>query len=1049
MATEQKRESSVRLLARGPARLSDAESFRISLDLLPDAAMIYAIDGTILKANAATAKIFEGNEDDFVGKSIYSMSVTDEERTREVVACLVRGKAIRFEIDFLTLKGHQLRLEILNIPLLAPTGEVERVLGFGRDITEQRRTEREQALLAAIVESSEDAIVSLSMDLTILTWNHGAEKLFGFTAAEAIGQPLTLNIPPERHAHALKIIDQLKAHPDQVIRFEGPNVRKDGKRLEVSTVWFAVRDRHGEIAAFSKIQRDITDSKRAENEQRTLAAIVNASGDAIINTLPDNRVLSWNAGAEKLFGIPAKEALGRSILEFVPREEHAQVGAAVADLSRTGKPTNLRLHSLRKDGTPFESWVNFFPTYDAHGNFSGVGAIGRDITEMVELQRQQARLAAIVESSDDAITIVSLDQRISYWNRGAERMFGFTAAEAMGQPFTLHIPHERHAHAREITEQLIAHPDRVVRFEGPNLRRDGARLEVSTVLFAIRDRKGKVLAISAVQRDLTERKRAEREAALLAAIVNSSHDAIINVSSESRIITWNPAAEKAYGYTAAEAIGQGVDLFVPPEDLPQSLAATRRIVETGQPVSLEQTAHRKDGTSFISAASLFPVRNAAGDVISVAGIGRDITRLKQIEKDLREARDYTRGLIESSVDAMVVVGRDLRISDGNEQLAKLTEVPKKILIGSRFDSYFTEPARAAAAIEKTLADGSVINYDLVLRDASGREILVSFNASVFSRAGAVSGIFGVARDVTEPRAIQRKLTEERQYSRSLVESSPDALLVTNSELVLTDVNRQTVHLTSYRREDLVGIRLASIFTEPERVSEVVRRALEAGYVREAEACLLTKAAEEIPVSLNASVFKNADGSTRGVLIGVRNISERKRAETERSLLASIVDASGDAIYSESTDLTITSWNAAAERLFGYNAGEMIGRNVAILVPLARRAEMLEHLSIISRSGKVERFETTRQGKDGSSVDVLLSRSPIFDSSRQRGRLFDHRARHQRSETRRGRIDRGARRRAGGRPGQVGFSRQHESRDPYPAQLGHRHDRSAARYPAQP
>ena len=86
------------------------------------------------------------------------------------------------------------------------------------------------------------------------------------------------------------------------------------------------------------------------------------------------------------------------------------------------------------------------------------------------------------------------------------------------------------------------------------------------------------------------------------------------------------------------------------------------------------------------------------------------------------------------------------------------------------------------------------NYDLVLRDASGREILVSFNASVFSRAGAVSGIFGVARDVTEQRAIQRKLAEERQYSRSLVESSPDALLVTNSELVLTDVNRQTVQL---------------------------------------------------------------------------------------------------------------------------------------------------------------------------------------------------------------------------------------------------------------
>lgn len=325
MATEQRRKPSVQLLARGPARLSDAESFRISLDLLPDAAMIYAIDGTILKANAAAAKIFEANEDEFVGKSIYSMSVVDEERTREVVACLVRGRAIRFEIDFLSLKGHRLRLEILNIPLLAPTGEVERVLGFGRDITEQARTEREQALLAAIVESSDDAITTVTPDLRISYWNRGAEKMFGFTAAEVIGQPLTLNIPPARHAHALEIIDQLKAHPDQVLRFEGPNVRKDGTRLEVSTVWFAVRDRQGEVAAFSKIQRDITESKHAESAQRTLAAIVNASGDAIINTLPDNSVLSWNAGAEKLFGIPAKEALGRSILEFVPGEEHARV----------------------------------------------------------------------------------------------------------------------------------------------------------------------------------------------------------------------------------------------------------------------------------------------------------------------------------------------------------------------------------------------------------------------------------------------------------------------------------------------------------------------------------------------------------------------------------------------------------------------------------------------------------------------------------------------------------------------------------------------------
>ena len=95
-------------------------------------------------------------------------------------------------------------------------------------------------------------------------------------------------------------------------------------------------------------------------------------------------------------------------------------------------------------------------------------------------------------------------------------MYGFTAAEAIGQPFTLHIPPERHAQLLEITSRLLAQPGQVVRSEGANLTKNGALIEVSTVCFAIRDGEGKVVAISAIQRDITERKRAERENAALA-----------------------------------------------------------------------------------------------------------------------------------------------------------------------------------------------------------------------------------------------------------------------------------------------------------------------------------------------------------------------------------------------------------------------------------------------------------------------------------------------------------------------------------------------------
>jgi two-component system sensor histidine kinase/response regulator len=478
--------------------------------------------------------------------------------------------------------------------------------------------------------------------------------------------------------------------------------------------------------------------------------------------------------------------------------------------------------------------------------------------------------------------------------------------------------------------------------------------------------------------DITELSAVEAERDLLASIVRSAHDAIISVSRDNRITSWNPAAEKLYGYSARDALGRGFELYVPSEGLEQVRAAQAEVIATGRTAGFEQRRRRRDGTSFDVWLVAFPTYDAAGNITGSAGIVRDITRQKQTEKELREAHGYTRGLIESSIDAMVVVGRDLRITDLNEQLARLTGLPRKALIGSRFDGYFTDPARAAAAVERTLAEGYVTNYDLVLHAASGKEILVSFNASVFhGPGGGVLGIFGAARDVTEQRATERKLKAERQYSRSLVESSPDALLVSDSNFVLTDVNQQAVRLTGYSRGELVGISLASIFTNPERVRQIAQEALEKGSVHEAELELLTKEAEAIAVSLNASVYRDAEDTVRGVLISTRDIAERKRAERERSQLAAIVSSSGDAIYSVTPDLRISSWNAAAERLFGYRAAEIVGRSVKLLVPLDLRGELAENLSRLREGGESLRYETRLLRKDGNSIDAAIVASPIF------------------------------------------------------------------------
>ena len=151
-------------------------------------------------------------------------------------------------------------------PGRAPATPVGAVLVF-RDVTERRRAEEAQARLAAIVESSDDAIVSKTLDGVIRSWNAGAERLFGYTAAEAVGRPITLIIPPERLDEERAILERLR-RGERVEHFETVRVAKDGRRLDISLTVSPVRDGDGRVIGASKVARDITERKRAEEALR-------------------------------------------------------------------------------------------------------------------------------------------------------------------------------------------------------------------------------------------------------------------------------------------------------------------------------------------------------------------------------------------------------------------------------------------------------------------------------------------------------------------------------------------------------------------------------------------------------------------------------------------------------------------------------------------------------------------------------------------------------------------------------------------------------------
>src|SRR6185295_9091062 len=228
---------------------------------------------------------------------------------------------------------------------------------------------------------------------------------------------------------------------------------------------------------------------------------------------------------------------------------------------------------------------------------------------------------------------------------------------------------------------------------------------------------------------------------------------------------------------------------------------------------------------------------------------------------LRQTQNYTRGLIEASVDALLTVDPQLLVTDVNEQTVRITGYSRDELIGSPFPDYFTEGDRASAGVLQTLAEGFVTNYVLVLRAKNGKEISVSFNASVFKDTdGNIRGIFAAARDITAQLRLEEDLRQAQNYTRGLIESSVDAMITVDQSLLITDVNEQMVRLTEVPKEKLIGSRFDRYFTEPQRAAAGVKKTLKESYVTNYELTLKAPGGREVLVSFNASIFKDTEGN---------------------------------------------------------------------------------------------------------------------------------------------------------------------------------------------
>jgi PAS domain S-box-containing protein len=247
-------------------------------------------------------------------------------------------------------------------------------------------------------------------------------------------------------------------------------------------------------------------------------------------------------------------------------------------------------------------------------------------------------LAAIVDSSDDAIVSKTLDGVITSWNRGAEALFGYTAAEAVGRHIYLIIPDDRREEEDEVLARL-RRGERIDHFETVRQTKDGRRIPISLTVSPVRDAVGRIIGASKVARDISERHQSEALRARLAAIVDSSDDAIVSKTLDGVITSWNRGAEKLFGYTAADAVGQHIFLIVPADRREEELEVLARLGRGERIEHFDTIRQAKDGHHVSVSLTVSPIRDPRGNIIGASKVARDVTERRLAEERLRRAHE--------------------------------------------------------------------------------------------------------------------------------------------------------------------------------------------------------------------------------------------------------------------------------------------------------------------------------------------------------------------------------------------------------------------------
>ena len=517
------------------ASKENQERFRRIVEVAPSAIIAVDRDGKIDLVNAKAQELFGYREEELLG---YPVEMLVPERFRNVHA--------KYRQNFLAhptsrpmgagrnlfgvhKDGYEIPIEIGLTSYQSSQGLF--TLALIVDISERKRAEEKVAYQANLLENVNDAVIGSDENTLIRFWNQGAERIFGWKAEEVLGRSAreilrseTINIERET---VLKILAEQGRW-----RGEAALYRKDGSQVIMEVSSITLRDVNGLIAGYVSVNRDITDRKQAEAQNRFLANLVASVSDAIIAVDLQQNIQSWNAGAEAMYGWKEEEVLGRPAREILATDFLETKRETVTKQIMEQGYWAGEVLQLRRDGARIPTLSSVALYKDSADKPAGIVAVNRDITDRKQTeeeirklnteleQRVVERTAALSQANSllqmmldhmpDQIYFKDVQSRFIRNSRSQAKALGLSdPAEAVGKSDFDFFPHAQKSF--EIEQEIIQSGNPLVDQEEFVVWPDGSATWVSTTKAPLRDQNGKIIGTFGISRDITERKHTELE----------------------------------------------------------------------------------------------------------------------------------------------------------------------------------------------------------------------------------------------------------------------------------------------------------------------------------------------------------------------------------------------------------------------------------------------------------------------------------------------------------------------------------------------------------